>query len=322
MEGGKDVLDMLFVELINPPTPVRIKNLLENIVPLTRTCISTSCQLPDDTRIAVSCNQIKALPNFVMTDYASQGKTRLYNIVELSYSCSHQGYYTALLSSMTTVGTLILNSLHASKITGGASGALHQEFCELELLNDMMTLRFYGRLPRKVGMADWRNTLIASFREHKGPSYAPSTVHKAIRWNKADPFLEWEECVVGWRLVEKNLDGKESKVKKIGALSPPGIASSSEGAHCSTPLLFQTVKKRKSSHISQDSDTMPNTPKKAKSKHGPLEPLEHLQTSTPTGSQWQGNSCAYDAVFATLFNIWQEDKLQLNGVGENWALTF
>jgi len=84
------------------------------------------------------CLQIEALPNFAMTDYASQGKTRQYNVVDLTYSRSHQGYYTALSRSSSAAGTLILSSFHPSKITGGASGALRQEFRELELLDNIM----------------------------------------------------------------------------------------------------------------------------------------------------------------------------------------
>jgi hypothetical protein len=40
------------------------------------------------------------------------------------------------------------------KITGGASGALRQEFRELELLDDITRLRFEDKLPSKVTMAD------------------------------------------------------------------------------------------------------------------------------------------------------------------------
>jgi hypothetical protein len=120
----KPVLETLFVELIDPPITVMLEGLPQNVVPLTKTSVSTACQLPDDTTIMVSRTQIEALPNFVMTDYASQGKTRLYNVVDLTYSRSHQGYYTALSRSSSAAGTLILLSFHPSKITGGALGAL------------------------------------------------------------------------------------------------------------------------------------------------------------------------------------------------------
>jgi hypothetical protein len=81
---GRDVLDTLFVKLTNPPTPVKLDGLLLNVIPLTRTCVTTSCQLPDDTSLMVSRSQVEALLNFAMTDYASQGKTRPDNVVDLS----------------------------------------------------------------------------------------------------------------------------------------------------------------------------------------------------------------------------------------------
>ncbi|KAF8223174.1 hypothetical protein L208DRAFT_1318338 [Tricholoma matsutake] len=118
-----------------------------------------------------------------MMDYASQGKTRPYNVVDLSQCCSHQGYYTALSRSATTAGTLILSSLHPTKITRGASGALRQEFRELELLDNITTLKFEDKLPRAIAMTDHRNTLIDLFWQCKGKNYMPSTMHKAICWS-------------------------------------------------------------------------------------------------------------------------------------------
>ncbi|KAF8809763.1 hypothetical protein BYT27DRAFT_7013375, partial [Phlegmacium glaucopus] len=122
----KNILDTLFVKLVNPPTPIKLDGLPQDVVPLTRTTVTTSCRLTDDTSISVSRSQVEALPNFAMTDYASQGKTRPFNVVDLTQCRSHQGFYTSLSRSSTAAGTLILSSFHTSKITGGASGALHQ----------------------------------------------------------------------------------------------------------------------------------------------------------------------------------------------------
>ncbi|KAF8235499.1 hypothetical protein L208DRAFT_1149311, partial [Tricholoma matsutake] len=125
---GTAILDALFVHLINHPSQVQLDNLPPNVVPLTWTSVTTSCLLPDDTSLTISHNQIEVLPNWAMTDYASQGKTRPENVVDLSYSRSHQAYYTALSRNSTAAGTLILTGFHPHKITGGASGALRQEF--------------------------------------------------------------------------------------------------------------------------------------------------------------------------------------------------
>ena len=127
--------------------------------------------------------------------------------------------YTALSRSSTAVGTLILTSFHSAKITGGASGALRQEFRELELLDDITRLRFEDKLPRNIAMADRRNTLIDLFREYKGKSYVPSTTHVAIRWSKTDPFLEWGvNTEVDWRLVGSST--KTSIARKTHVVSP------------------------------------------------------------------------------------------------------
>jgi len=94
--SGKDVLNTLFVKLANPPCPIKLDGLPLNVLPPTRMAVTTSCKLPNNSSIAVTRCQIKALPNFAMTDYASQGKMCLYNVVDLSQSCSHQSYYTSV----------------------------------------------------------------------------------------------------------------------------------------------------------------------------------------------------------------------------------
>ncbi|KAF8229082.1 hypothetical protein L208DRAFT_1093744, partial [Tricholoma matsutake] len=125
---GTVMLGTLFVHLINPPSQIWLDNLPPDVVPLTQTTVTTSCLLPDDTSLTISPNQVEILPNWAMTDYASHGKMRPENVVDLSYSRSHQAYYTALSRSATAAGTLILTGFHPHKITDRASGALRQEF--------------------------------------------------------------------------------------------------------------------------------------------------------------------------------------------------
>jgi hypothetical protein len=62
-----EILDTLFVQLVDPPLPIKLDGLLL-----------------DDTSIMVSRNQVEALPNFAMTDYVSQGKMCLHNVIDLS----------------------------------------------------------------------------------------------------------------------------------------------------------------------------------------------------------------------------------------------
>jgi hypothetical protein len=144
------MLDIVFIKLINPPSAIQLDGLPENIVPLTYSATSITCKLPDDTKLTILRRQVEILPNFAMTDYASQGKTRPFNPVDLNNCRSHQAYYTALSQSASAEGTVILQGFDAGKITGKASGALRQEFRDLELLDEITKLRYHSKLPSSV----------------------------------------------------------------------------------------------------------------------------------------------------------------------------
>ena len=138
------ILDTLFVKLKNPSSPVQFDGLPENVVPITASTKMVKAALLRDTAVQISRTQVGVLPNYFMTHYASQGKTCPNNIVNLNYLLTHQSYYTALSRSATAQGTIILQGFNPHKITGYASGALCQEFCELELqiwFHDGITLQ-------------------------------------------------------------------------------------------------------------------------------------------------------------------------------------
>ena len=80
------ILNTLFVELKNPPKPIKFDGLPNNVVPLTHNTTSTLCYLPDDSEVQISRSQVDVLLNFSMTDYASQGKMRVYNVIDLNNS--------------------------------------------------------------------------------------------------------------------------------------------------------------------------------------------------------------------------------------------
>ena len=113
---GQCVLDTLFVKLINPPQSMQLESLPENVVPLIRTSTSTQCLLPNDSTVSISRSQVEVLPNFAITDYTSQGKTRINNPVDLSSARSHQSYYTALSRSASAAGTVILQGFDTYKL--------------------------------------------------------------------------------------------------------------------------------------------------------------------------------------------------------------
>ena len=187
--SGQLVLDTLFVELKDPPSHVQVPGLPQNVVPVYPTTTNVRVMLPNDEKYYVARTQVEVLVNFAMTDFASQGKTRPYNISDLNNLRSHQSYYTALSRSATAEGTLILQGFDPRLIVGGCSGALRQEFRELELLDDITRLRYSGKLPVSVD-GDTRNNIITSFRKWKGTQYVPSTVHNSIKWSKRSPWLE------------------------------------------------------------------------------------------------------------------------------------
>ncbi|KAJ7130031.1 hypothetical protein C8R43DRAFT_896365 [Mycena crocata] len=103
---GQNVLDTLFVRLVNPPRDIQIEGLPINVVPLTRTITHITCLLSDDTLLSVIREQVIVLLNFGMTDYTSQGKSRIKNPVELAKCNDCRSYYVALSRGKTAEGTV------------------------------------------------------------------------------------------------------------------------------------------------------------------------------------------------------------------------
>jgi len=82
-----------------------------------------------------------------MTDYSAQGRARVNNVVDPSGCPTHHSYYTALSRSASADGIILLSPIDPTKITGGISGWLWQEFQEVELLDDITTMQSEGTLP-------------------------------------------------------------------------------------------------------------------------------------------------------------------------------
>ncbi len=78
-----------------------------------------------------------------------------------------------------------------SKITKGASGALRQEFCELELLDEITALRFNSELRSDIS-GFTRNDILLGYRKYRGMSYIPTKLHTALKWNCHNPWLDPE----------------------------------------------------------------------------------------------------------------------------------
>ncbi|KAJ6449212.1 hypothetical protein C8R45DRAFT_1057317 [Mycena sanguinolenta] len=159
----KPILESLFVELIDPPRTIAVPGLPVNVVVLTARKQKTWCNLPDDSTVQITRSQIPVLPNFAMTDYSSQGKTRQINVVDLNNCRTHFSFYTALSRGTSSEGTIIL-----------------QEFRELEALNEITRLRYEGQLPASVRGVNRRQLLTAFHSWSKAP-FELKDVHEAIK---------------------------------------------------------------------------------------------------------------------------------------------
>ena len=289
----QQMLDVLFVKLKTPPKTVQIDGLSENVVPLTRSSVSITCKLPDGSKVSISRSQVEVLPNFAMTDFASQGKTRPHNPVDLNNCQSHQAYYTALSRSSTAKGTVILQGFHPKKITGRASGALRQEFRDLELLDEITKLHYLDKLPSSVN-GDRRNALIHTFRQHKGMSYVPNTVHCSIKWNKKDPMLDPIVDDIPWAAVKEPAPNSPFKTSKTQIEKDIPV----------TPL--KGCKRKEITPEKEHRSKINKTISRA-SMHTAGAPTD-VQSLTPKGTVWGQNSCAYDATLCIIHSIWSSNK--------------
>jgi hypothetical protein len=170
--AGQQVLETLFVRLINPPRNIKIADLPENVVPLVRTITHITCLLQDDTLLSVLREQVVCLLNFGMTDYTSQGKSRIKNLVELGYCSGHRSYYVGLSRGFTADGTIIVQGFDKKQITSGMLGYLRQELRELEMLDEITRLKYEGKLPRSV-TGVYRRRLLRSYATWKTDHETP-----------------------------------------------------------------------------------------------------------------------------------------------------
>jgi hypothetical protein len=232
-----------------------------------------------------------------MTDYASQGKTRPDNVVELSHCRSHQSYYTALSRSATAAGTVIVQSFSPSPIVGGASGWLRQEFRELEILDEITKMNYESRLPPHVS-GHRRNTLICNYREWRGSMHIPEHMHPAIQWSENKPYpIVHTVTDSPWQIIDK----------KAIATAPKETELNIQPAKGSIPV--PNSKKRK---FDESGDKNVDIAKKLKLSVKEIPNNLH----SPIGPQWdsQNYSCAYDALFSILWYVWTTNPHKWNKI--------
>ena len=282
---GQLVLETLYVKLDRPAKSINIEGLPENVVPLMKTKRSVKCTFPNGVSIPIRRSQVQVLPNFAMTVYSSQGKTRPDNVVILNSCRDHLSYYTALSRSSTAEGTVIIQGFNPNKITCGAPGYLRQEFRELELMDEITRLRFEDKLPSTVN-GHLRNAIIRQYQTLKGESYVPDEVPDTLRWTKSDPMnILKVQTDTKWQLIEKF---KEKATKY-------------------TPASGTVAIKHKLDQISSEDKTVEEISSVAIIENKrPRINLDVQNQDAPIGLIWDSldHSCAYDALFTILGDIW------------------
>ncbi|KAI1797626.1 hypothetical protein LXA43DRAFT_876934 [Ganoderma leucocontextum] len=291
LPDGKEILDTLFVQLHNPPRPMHLPGLPENIIPLARAKNSVRCLLPiGDLQVTVQREQVMVLPNFAMTDFASQGRTRPYNVAHLKHCQNHQSLYTCLSRGTCLAQTVVVGTFPTTKLQRGLSPNLRREFRELELLDHLTILRTTGQLPSSV-MGTCRGSLLKSFQNWKGRHFIPQGVHSALDWSHDhnEPFTLSSPSTA--TLIRANA------FADINVAQPTDTAS--YDVHQLSPTL-SSVPANSSPALSPNSFSS-------------LQPHSSNSSFIATGLLWDSSnySCAYDTFLTVIWNTYTQQ-------GESW----
>ncbi|KAJ7740537.1 hypothetical protein B0H16DRAFT_1324298 [Mycena metata] len=300
---GKKVLDTLFVRLVNPPRAVQIPDLPVNVVPIARTSLHITALLRDDSLLSLNREQVVVLPNFSMTDYASQGKSRNPNVVHLNNCKDHKAYYVALSRGNEAAHTVIVQGFDEKRITSGMSGFLRQEFRELEMLDEITKLRWKNKLPRSV-TGVYRGQLLASYKKWAGDAYQdPAHFHPSIRFRQgAAPSS-----------TSRPAKKQKTQVPQCVVSAVPAAPATLANMGTHSTVQYHTI----------------NTHSVQSSRDNGVRHLA-VQYAGPTGLIWDNTnySCSYDALFTPLASIWHDNPQQWTAILSNcsalfrlWALT-
>ncbi|KAJ3537079.1 hypothetical protein NMY22_g5748 [Coprinellus aureogranulatus] len=301
---GQPVLEVLFLELSNPPVPVKFSGLPRNVVPVMPTTTNQLlCTLAGGLTVSIDRTQVEVLPNFAMTDFASQGKTRPYNVVDLHSCETHQSMYTALSRGTSAAGTIILRDFNPSIVQKGISGYQRQEFRILALLDEITDLRYNENLPVEI-FGIHRKELISSYRNWKGHSYIPKGLHAALKWNSQQQWMEDESEYVPWKFIEdpkprrknKQVNNTDNLVSAVGS---------------------QSLKRKLDITDVLDDNELDREEPRVKRTKRVLRPINDRDQSwnndsniRGAGTVWRNNSCAYDSLMSILYHVWRKNRVQ------------
>ena len=270
-------LETLFVRLLKPKEVIQLEGLPVNVVPIRCSERQITCRLPDDSEISITRRQVPVIPNFAITDYVSQGKTRPLNIIDPKYLETYQSIYTALSRGSTSSGTVLLREVNPTRVQGGLKmkhGDLFREMQQLELLDDITTQQYEGNLSQEVkGLLRWE--LIKSFLAKVGSNYIPPNVDKCLGWTESSKtaiptFSAYSE----WELLDTS--------RKDKAAAPNNIVPSTAAAKRKVQEKQQTNKPPKRV-------CLPNQ-------------------SSLKGFTWKQNSCPFDSILTILKNSYIQDR--------------
>ena len=271
---GHQILETLFVRLVSPPKDVQLADLPVNVIPLTKLTSSIQCKARSDQTLQIKRQQIPVLLNFAMTDYASQGKTRVINVVDLGYCRDHQSYYTVLSRSSSAAGTALIQDFSELKVTNGISGWLRQEFRELNVLDEVTRLRYERCLPDDI-FGPLRNPVVRAYYLWTKAVSDESRWHSAIQHKPGEKKIRPIECDATWDMdmfsALRHINRKDGKQLKRGAADFDGVERPTAGAKVAR--------------------------------------MENLSTpSDPLGIIWdcRNYSCVYDSLFTVLYDIWTD----------------
>ena len=178
-------------------------------------------------------------------------------------------------------------------ITSGATGYLREEFCELEILDEITKMRYEDTFPAKV-QGSVKNSLIQSW---KGTTYVPPSTHKALKWTARDPLpLLSAATDAPWQMISKD---KKNKVVKDDAKEAQASFVPAKGG---IPVNIKC--------------------KLANETPGTLNKQITLRShdthaSSPAEFIWHGDdySCAYDALITVLYDTWTNNT-------DHWTKVF
>jgi len=282
---GYNTLDTLFIKLDVPfnngieIVRIHLPGLPPNVVPIVSCAQTVKCHLPSDEVLTIQRTQVPVLPNFAMTDYNSQGKTRKHNVVDLNNLKSHQAYYTALSRSSDAAGTLILQGFETRHITKGASKELKDEFLDLEILNEITRQKFSGKMPAQV-TSNIRHVRIAQFLSAIKGDLNIKDLHCALKWTETDAEARVSRGVTLAKSL--NMDNPSTPSRK--RLQTTDDTTPLKKRRRITQAVVSPIKLPKSSTINTSAD----------------------QSQCHIGLIWDSinYSCAYDALITPLYNLW------------------